>query len=50
MAGFQGLYDSRFRYQEGAALTLEGPPLTDAVKEQVLEPLSREAGPQAGKG
>jgi hypothetical protein len=49
MAGFQGLYDSRFRYREGAPLTLEGPPLTDAVKEQVLEPLSREAGPPAGK-
>jgi hypothetical protein len=49
MAGFQGLYDNRFRYDEGTPLSLDGPALTDAVREQVLEPLSREAGPDAGK-
>jgi hypothetical protein len=49
MAGFQSIYDSRFQYQEEKPLTLDGPPLVDAVMEQVLEPLSREAGPEAGK-
>jgi hypothetical protein len=49
MAGFQGLYDNRFRYDEGSPLSLDGPALTDVVREQVLEPLSREAGPDSGK-
>jgi hypothetical protein len=49
LAGFQGLYDSRLRFDEKAPLTLEGPPLAEAVQEQVLQPLSREAGPEGGK-
>jgi hypothetical protein len=49
MAGFQGIYDSRFRYQEETLLSLDGPELTDVAREQVLEPLSREAGPDGGK-
>jgi len=39
LAGFQGLYDARFRYEEGAPLTLEGGPLVEAVREQIFEPL-----------
>jgi len=39
LAGFQGLYDARFRYEEGAPLTLEGGPLVDPVREQIFEPL-----------
>jgi len=39
LAGFQGLYDARFRYGEGAPLTLEGGPLVEAVREQIFEPL-----------
>jgi hypothetical protein len=49
LAGFQGLYDSRFRYDEQKPLSLDGPALTDVVRQQVLEPLFREAGPEAGK-
>ncbi len=49
MAGFQGLYDSRFRYATDRPLSLDGAPLTDVVKELVLDPLGREAGPDAGK-
>jgi hypothetical protein len=49
MAGFQGIYDSRLQYREDTPLTLDGPPLADIVREQVLEPLSREAGPEPGK-
>jgi hypothetical protein len=49
LAGFQGLYDRRFRYAEGSALSLEGPPLEEEVEQQVLEPLRRESGPEAGK-
>jgi len=45
MAGFQTLYDTRFRFQEGSPLTLQGDPLADAVHQQVLEPLAKEAGP-----
>jgi hypothetical protein len=41
LAGFQGLYDSRFRYAEGTPLSLEGPPLDQAVRPQVLEPLTQ---------
>lgn len=50
LAGFQGLYDSRFRYAEGAPFTLEGEPLVDAVGAQVLEPLATEATADRGKG
>jgi hypothetical protein len=50
MAGFQGLHDSRFRYQEAEPLSLEGPPLAEAVREQVREPLSREASAEPEKG
>ena len=39
LAGFQGLYDARFRYEEGAPLTLEGGSLAEAVREQIFEPL-----------
>jgi len=49
MAGFQGLYDSRFQYSEGTPLNLEGASLVDAVREQILEPLGREASPPAEK-
>lgn len=41
LAGFQGLYDMRFRYDEATPLSLDGAPLVDAVQEQVLEPLFR---------
>jgi hypothetical protein len=49
LAGFQGVYDRRFQYQEGKPLTLEGPPLAEEVQEQVLDPLGQEAGPTSGK-
>jgi hypothetical protein len=45
MAGFQTLYDNRFRFQEGTTLTPEGDSLVDAVRLQVLEPLVKEASP-----
>jgi hypothetical protein len=45
MAGFQSLYDSRFRFQQDTPLTLQGDPLVDAVREQVLAPLEKEAAP-----
>jgi hypothetical protein len=49
LAGFQGLYDTRFQYQESAPLSMEGTPLEDAVREQVLEPLASETGPSGEK-
>jgi hypothetical protein len=41
LAGFQGLYDIRFRYEEGTPLSLEGAPLVESVQQQVLEPLAQ---------
>jgi hypothetical protein len=41
LAGFQGLYDTRFRYEEGTPLSLDGAPLVEAVQQQVLEPLTQ---------
>jgi hypothetical protein len=49
MAGFQGLYDARFQYNESTPLSLEGAPLETAVQEQILAPLAKEAGPPADK-
>jgi hypothetical protein len=48
LAGFQGLYDNRFQYHETTSLSLDGPPLVEAVREQVLEPLAKESGPTTG--
>jgi hypothetical protein len=39
LAGFQGIYDRQFGYEEGTPLTLDGEPLSELVQEQVLKPL-----------
>ena len=49
LAGFQGLYDARFRYEASTPLSLAGASLVEIVREQVLEPLGHEAGPAADK-
>lgn len=41
LEGFQTLYESRFRYEESRPLSLEGEPLAEAVRAQILEPLGR---------
>jgi hypothetical protein len=49
MAGFQGIYDARFQYQETTPLSLDGAPLAEEVQGKVLAPLIQESEPPPRK-